>query len=62
MKLVMVSIPLVVLAGVVVLVLCRYVGLKVWQAVVCVLFGLLLAATVAGPAIGHALSSLLALL
>lgn len=48
-----VTVPLVVIAGLVVLILCRYVGLKAWQAIVCVLFGLLLAATVYGVALSH---------
>ncbi|WP_436756718.1 hypothetical protein [Streptosporangium sp. V21-05] len=44
-----VSIPLVVLLGVVVLVAWRYLGLRLWQAVTCLLFGFFLAATALGP-------------
>jgi hypothetical protein len=46
-----VSIPLVAIAGVIVYLAWRYMGLKVWQAIVCLLFGFLLAATTAGPQI-----------
>jgi hypothetical protein len=46
-----VSIPLVVIAGALVYLAWRYMGLKVWQAIVCLLFGFLLAATTAGPEI-----------
>lgn len=46
-----VSIPLVFIAGVIVYLAWRYMSLKVWHAIVCVLFGFLLAATVAGPEI-----------
>jgi hypothetical protein len=46
-----VSIPLVLIAGAVVCLAWRYMGLKIWQAIVCLLFGFLLAATAAGPEI-----------
>jgi hypothetical protein len=46
-----VSIPLVAIAGVIVYIAWRYMGLKVWHAIVCLLFGFLLAATTAGPQI-----------
>jgi hypothetical protein len=46
-----VSIPLVALAGAVVYIVWRYLGLRVWQAVVCLVFGFLLAATTAAPEI-----------
>jgi hypothetical protein len=46
-----VSIPLVVIAGVLVYLAWRFMGLKIWQAIVCLLFGFLLAATTAGPEI-----------
>jgi len=46
-----ISIPLVVIVGIVVYVAWRYMGLRVWQAVVCLLFGFLLAATSAAPEI-----------
>ena len=46
-----VSIPLVVIAGAIVYLAWRYMGLKIWQAIVCLLFGFLLAATTAAPEI-----------
>lgn len=46
-----VSIPLVAILGVGVFVAYRYMGLKVWQAILCLLFGFLLAATTAAPEI-----------
>jgi hypothetical protein len=46
-----VSIPLVLIAGVLVYLAWRYMGLKIWQAILCLLFGFLLAATTAGPEI-----------
>ena len=48
-----VSIPLVALAGAVVYIAWRYLGLRVWQAVVCLVFGFLLAATTAAPEISN---------
>jgi hypothetical protein len=46
-----ISIPLVAIAGVIVYLAWRYMSLKVWHAIVCLLFGFLLAATTAGPQI-----------
>jgi hypothetical protein len=46
-----VSIPLVLIAGALVYLAWRYMGLRIWQAIVCLLFGFLLAATAAGPEI-----------
>jgi hypothetical protein len=54
-----VSVPLVAVLGVAVFLAYRYMGLKVWQAVVCLLCGFLLAATTAAPGIRHLLSALL---
>jgi hypothetical protein len=48
---VIISIPLVAILGLGVFVVYRYMGLKVWQAVLCLLFGFLLAATTAAPEI-----------
>jgi hypothetical protein len=48
-----VSIPLVALLGAVVFVAWRYMGLKVWQVLLCLLFGFFLAATTAAPQITH---------
>ncbi|MGH3155225.1 MAG: hypothetical protein ACRDNF_01410 [Streptosporangiaceae bacterium] len=52
-----VSIPLVAILGVIVYVAWRYMGLRVWQAVLCLLFGFLLAATTAAPSIQSALTA-----
>jgi hypothetical protein len=46
-----VSIPLVVILGAAALVAWRYMGLRVWQAVLCLLFGFFVAATTAAPEI-----------
>ena len=47
----MVSVPLVVILGAAVLLAWRYMGLRVWMAIVCLLFGFFLAATDAAPQI-----------
>jgi hypothetical protein len=54
-----VSIPLVVIAGALVYLAWRYMGLKVWQAIVCLLFGFLLAATTAGPEIHNLITGII---
>jgi len=46
-----VSIPLIVLAAIIVYIAYRHMGLRVWHAIVCALFGFLLAATSAAPQI-----------
>ena len=51
-----VSIPLVVVLGAVVWVAWRYMGLRTWQAVLCLLLGFLLAATSSAPAIRRAVA------
>jgi len=48
-----VSIPLVVVLGAVVWLAWRYMGLRTWQAIVCMLVSFLLAATTAAPQIRH---------
>lgn len=53
-----ISIPLVALLGAVVFVAWRYMKLRVWQAVLCLLFGFFLAATTAAPAITHLVTAL----
>jgi hypothetical protein len=53
-----VSIPLVFIAGVIVWLAYRYMGLRVWQAIVCLIFGFLLAATTAAPEIRDLLTGL----
>jgi hypothetical protein len=57
-----VSIPLVLIVGAVVFAAWRYMGLKAWQAVVCLLFGFLLAATTAAPSIQRLVTGLVQLL
>ena len=46
-----ISLPLVAILGAVVFVAWRYIGLRIWQAVLCLLFGFFLAATTAAPGI-----------
>jgi hypothetical protein len=48
-----VTIPLVVLVAVLALVAWRYMGLRMWQLILCLLLGFLLAATSAAPAINN---------
>jgi uncharacterized membrane protein YfcA len=54
-----VSVPLVAVLGVAVYLAYRYMGLRVWQAVVCLLCGFLLAATTAAPGIHHVVNAVL---
>ncbi len=53
-----VSIPLVVLAAVIVYIAYRYMGLRVWHAIACLILGFLLAATTAAPEIRNLLAGL----
>ena len=53
-----VSIPLVAVLGAVVWLAWRYMGLRTWQAVLCLLLGFLLAATSSAPAIRHTVTSI----
>jgi hypothetical protein len=53
-----VSIPLVALAGVAVYLAWRFMGLRIWQAILCLLFGFLLAATAAAPEIHNLIAGL----
>jgi hypothetical protein len=53
-----VSIPLVVIFGILVYVAYRYMGLRAWHAIVALIFGFLLAATTAAPEIHRLLISL----
>lgn len=46
-----ISIPLVVILGAVIYVAWRFMGLRAWQLVMCMLFGFFLAATTAAPEI-----------
>lgn len=52
-----VSIPVFVIVGAVVYVAWRYMGLRLWQLLACVVLGILLAATSAGPHITDVLNS-----
>ena len=61
-RLMTVSIPLVLIVGAVVFAAWRYMGLKAWQAVVCLLFGFLLAATTAAPSIQRLVTGLIQLI
>jgi hypothetical protein len=53
-----VSIPLIALAGVAVYLAWRFMGLRIWQAILCLLFGFLLAATTAAPEIYNLITGL----
>jgi hypothetical protein len=55
-----VTLPLVVILGAAVFVAYRYMRLRAWQAILCLLCGFLLAATAAAPAIQHLLSAVVA--
>ncbi|HEX3962066.1 MAG TPA: hypothetical protein VHZ03_36470 [Trebonia sp.] len=46
-----VTVPLVLIVAAIIWVAYRYMGLRVWQAVLCLVFGFLLAATTAAPEI-----------
>jgi hypothetical protein len=54
-----VSIPLVVIFAVIVYLAYRYMGLRIWHAIVSVILGFLLAATTAAPEIRHLLIGLI---
>jgi hypothetical protein len=53
-----VTIPLVLVIGILAYTCCRYMGLKLWHLIVAMLLGFLLAATSAAPAIQKLLASL----
>ena len=53
-----VSVPLVVIFGVLVFVAYRYMGLRAWHAIVALIFGFVLAATTTAPEIHAFLSGL----
>ena len=50
--------PLVAIAGFGVYVAYRYMGMRVWHAILCTLFGFLLAATTAAPQINRLLAAI----
>jgi hypothetical protein len=53
-----VSIPLVVVFGILIFAAYRYMGLRAWQAIAALIFGFLLAATAAAPEIRNLLSGI----
>lgn len=53
-----ISIPLVAVVGAVVWVAWRFMGLRTWQAVLCLVLGFLLAATSGAPVMRHTLFSI----
>jgi len=53
-----VTIPAYVVVGAIIYVAWRYIGLRIWQAALCVLFGILLAFTNAAPEINNILTGL----
>jgi hypothetical protein len=57
-----ISIPLVVVVGVLVWAAWRFMGLRTWQAVLCLLLGFLLAATSAAPEISRIMTGITGLL
>jgi NhaP-type Na+/H+ or K+/H+ antiporter len=54
-----ISIPLVLIVAVIAFIAWRYMGLKAWQAIVCLLLGFLLAATSAAPSIHRIVTGIL---
>lgn len=52
------TIPLVAIVGLAVYVAYRYMGMRAWHALLCTLFGFLLAATTAAPQINHLITAL----
>lgn len=54
-----VTIPLVAIAGFIVYVAYRYLGMRVWHAIACTIFGFLLGATSAAPQINHLITTVL---
>jgi hypothetical protein len=54
-----VTVPLVVILGALVWVAWRFMGLRTWQAVLCLLLGFLLAATSAAPEIHRVVTGIL---
>jgi len=54
-----ISVPLVIVLGLAVFLAWRFMGLRAWQAVLCLLVGFLLAATTAAPEIRSAITAVL---
>ena len=57
-----VTVSVVLVLGIAVFVLCRYTGLRVWQAIVCILLGFVLASSSLAPNISQILNELLHML
>jgi len=53
-----VSVPLIAIAAALVYIAYRYLGLRVWQALACILLGFLLAATGAAPEINSVITGI----
>lgn len=52
------TIPLVAVVGLAVFIAYRYMGLRIWHALACTVFGFLLAATTTAPQISHLITAL----
>jgi hypothetical protein len=52
------TIPLVAIAGLVVFLAHRHMGLRIWHALTCTIFGFLLAATTAAPQISQLIAAI----
>jgi hypothetical protein len=57
-----VSISAALLMGIAVFVLCRYAGMRIWHAAVCIMFGFYLASSSLAPDIANVMTSLFRLL
>jgi hypothetical protein len=55
-----VTIPIIGIAGLIVYIAYRYMGLRIWHALASLIFGFLLAATSAAPQINHVLAAIVA--
>ena len=53
-----VTIPIALVLGITVFAMCRWAGLRIWQAAACVAFGFYLASTGLAPHVSHFISSL----
>ncbi len=54
----MISISLVLVLGAAIIVAWRYMGLRPWHAVICIVFGFYLAQTTAAPEVRHLITSI----
>jgi hypothetical protein len=53
-----ITVPLVVVVAALAFVAWRFMGLRIWQLIVCLILGFLLSATSAGPSINNVLSGI----